>query len=254
MVDPRRFDRVRIVQDRGIDTDDELPRAEDGTKVLDDVLEANDDTLFPLQGALGYDITQTLFVGPNSLVVEGVSDLLYLQTMSATLQAAGRTGLDARWTITPVGGAEKVPTFVALLGTQPDLKIATLIDYQKSGHQEIENLFKRKLLTKNRVLTFAEFTTKTESDVEDMFTPEEYLSLVSKEYGVKIKNSDLTHQAPRILVRLKEYLAQKPLPKGARFNHYRPARWLAENAPSVKLSAESLDRFEAAFVALNALL
>src|SRR6185437_5903349 len=54
MVDPRHFDRIRIVQDKGIDTDEQLPRNEDGTKVFTDVLGAGPDSLFPLQGALGY--------------------------------------------------------------------------------------------------------------------------------------------------------------------------------------------------------
>ena len=65
MVDPARFDRVRIVQDRRVDADDDLPDGEAGTKVTIDVLESTDDSLFPLQGALGYDIAQTLFVGPK---------------------------------------------------------------------------------------------------------------------------------------------------------------------------------------------
>ena len=75
MIDPARFNRVRIVQDRSIDADQDLPDGEAGTKVTIDVLESSDDSLFPLQGALGYDIAQTLFVGPNSLIVEGVSDM-----------------------------------------------------------------------------------------------------------------------------------------------------------------------------------
>lgn len=127
MVDPQHFERVRIVQDKGIDTEAQLPRKEDGTKVFTDVLEAGPDSLFPLQAAMGYEIYQTLFIGPNSLVVEGSSDLLYIQTVSGVLQANGRVGLDSRWTITPVGGSGRVPTFVALLGSQK-LNIATLID------------------------------------------------------------------------------------------------------------------------------
>ena len=44
--------------------------------------------------------------------------------------------------------------------------------------------------------------------------------------------------------------------KGAPFNHYRPARYLAENVAPLKglLSAATLDRWEAAFTALNELL
>lgn len=33
--------------------------------------------MFPLQAVLGYDLAQTLFVGPNCLLVEGLSDIIY---------------------------------------------------------------------------------------------------------------------------------------------------------------------------------
>jgi energy-coupling factor transporter ATP-binding protein EcfA2 len=104
MVDSEHFDRVRIVQDKGIDADEPLERNEDGTKVISNVFEASEDSLFPLQGALGYDIHQSLFVGPNSLVVEGPADLLYLKAMSSVVERGGGVGLSDKWTITPVGG------------------------------------------------------------------------------------------------------------------------------------------------------
>jgi energy-coupling factor transporter ATP-binding protein EcfA2 len=258
MVDPKHFDRVRIVQDKGIDIDVPLPREEDGTKVFTDVLEAGPDSLFPLQGALGYEIYQTLFIGPNNLVVEGASDLLYIQTISGVLQSKGRAGLDSRWTITPVGGSDKVPTFVALIGSQKSLKVATLIDFQKGAAQTIENLYKRKLLQKSHVLTFADFTGKTESDIEDMFDDAFYLQLVNGEFAAALsaplERSDLISGVPRILVRLENYFAAKPLSGGVHFNHYRPARYLAENVATLGIPDDTLDRFEKAFNAANALL
>ena len=258
MVDPQHFERVRIVQDKGIDSDNQLPREEDGTKVFTDVLEAGPDSLFPLQGALGYEIYQTLFIGPNSLVVEGVSDLLYIQTVSGVLQAKGRVGLDNRWTITPVGGSDKVPTFVALIGSQKNLKVATLIDIQKGSQQMIENLYKKKLLKKSHVLTFADFTGTKEADIEDMFDEDFYVELVNGEFAesltVKIKLKDLTSSAPRILVKLEEYFSKKPLKAGAKFNHYRPSRFFAEKLSKLVISDATLDRFERAFKTVNDLL
>ena len=259
MVDPQHFERVRIVQDKGIDTEDVLPREEDGTKVFTDVLEAGPDSLFPLQGALGYEIYQTLFIGPNSLVVEGVSDLLYIQTISGVLQSKGRVWLDSRWTITPVGGSDKVPTFVALIGSQKNLNVATLIDFQKKDQQIIENLYKKRLLKKNHLLTFADFTGKPEADIEDMFDDSFYLQLVKEEFASSLsaKNltpGDLKSRAPRILVRLEEYFSAKPLKGSAKFNHYRPARYLAEKISTLTIPNATLDRFEAAFKAANALL
>ena len=257
MVDAQHFERVRIVEDRSIDVEGE-PEEERkvGTQIFSDVLEAGSDTLFPLQGALGYDIAQTLFVGPNCLIVEGVSDLLYLQTVSALLEMDGREGLDPRWTITPVGGSDKVPTFVALLGSQKSLTVATLIDLQSKDQQSIENLYKRRLLLKKNVHTFADFTNTPEADIEDMFDLSFYLILVNGEFSQhltkRITVTDLQKTTERVLVRLSKFFEKKPL-KSGKFNHYRPARYFTEKVGTLKskLPATSLDRFEAAFKAIN---
>ena len=257
MVDPGRFVRVRIVQDLSIEAhSDDLPEERQGTKVSTDVLEATSDSLFPLQGALGYEIHQSLFIGPNCLVVEGVSDLLYIQTLSAVLQRRGQRGLSSDWTITPVGGASNVPTFVALIGAQTKLNVAVLMDFQKKDQQTIENLYKGKLLKKNQVLTFADFTGASEADIEDMFDPEFSMKLVNGEFGVSLKLSQLSSTHPRILQRLEKRFEKHPLPKHTLFNHYRPARYLSENIGSLEteLADETLDRFQRAFDALNQLL
>jgi predicted ATP-dependent endonuclease of OLD family len=255
MVDPAKFERVRIVQDKSIDTDEVLSDEEDGTKVLRDVLEANEDSLFPLQGALGYDICQTLFVGPNSLVVEGVSDLLILQTVSAILDTKGKARLDERWTITPVGGADKVPTFVALLGAQRGLNIAALIDFQKKDQQPVENLYKSKLLKKEDVLTFARFTGGEEADLEDMFDVDFYLDLVNSEYeadlSAPVTEGRLPASPARIVKRLEAHFLANPLKNNAKFNHYRPARFFAENGKAAVLPETTLKRFQALFEELN---
>ena len=67
MIDPWHFDRVQIVQDlRTEPNSKDLPADKQGTKVIAEVLEAAPESLFPLQGALGYEIYQTLFIGPNT--------------------------------------------------------------------------------------------------------------------------------------------------------------------------------------------
>ena len=257
MVDPNHFDRVRIVQDLSIEsTADDVTSDQEGTKVTQEVLDASSDSLFPLQGALGYEIHQTLFVGPNCLLVEGVSDLLFIQTVSGILQDDGKDGLRSQWTITPVGGADKVPTFIALIGAKAELNLATLIDVQAADRQRIEDLYKRKLLQKQNVHTWADFLERPEADIEDMFEPEFYLQLVNGEFGSEIKLADLQSQHPRILLRIEEHINSEPLPNGAVFNHYRPARFFAEKVKKMAKSIDdnTLQRFQKAFDAVNSLL
>jgi hypothetical protein len=186
MIDPTKFDRVRIVQDLGIDAKEPLRKEQDGTKVLTNVFDATDDSLFPLQGALGYEIQQTLFIGPNSLVVEGPADMLYLRAVSAQLEREGRTGLAEAWVITPAGGSGKVPAFVALLAPQKGMNVATLLDIQNSDRALIEDLYKKKLLKKKQVATYGDFAGKNEADIEDMFDRDFYVSLVNAEFAKEL--------------------------------------------------------------------
>lgn len=259
MIDPNHFGRVRIVQDLGIDSDKPLPKEQDGTKVLTDVFDATDDSLFPLQGALGYDIHQTLFVGPNSLVVEGPADMLFLTGMSNIIERDGGTGLSERWTITPVGGTGKVPTFVALLAPQKGLNIATLLDVQSSDRPIIEALYKKKLLAKKKVLTYADFAGGKEADIEDMFDRDFYLSLVNDEYA-KVLQKPLTLAAlnakqPRVVKAVEAVLEKSPL-KAGQYGHFRPARYFSENLSDLtsKVDADTKERFSKAFERLNGLL
>jgi predicted ATPase len=259
MIEPAKFERVRIVQDLGIDAKEQLPKDQDGTKVLTNVFDATDDSLFPLQGALGYEIQQTLFIGPNSLVVEGPADMLYLRAVSAQLEREGRTGLSEGWVITPVGGSGKVPAFVALLAPQKGMNVATLLDIQNSDRAQIEDLYKKKLLKKKQVATYADFAGANEADVEDMFERDFYVSLVNAEFAKELKTcidaAALNAKETRTVRAIEAFLADNPLKSGV-FGHYRPARYFSENATALwpKISAATKDRFEAAFKHLNALL
>ncbi len=256
MIDPQQFNRVRIVQDSSLEKDGS---EDDGSKVLSDVFAASGDSLFPLQGALGYELYQTLFVGPNSLIVEGPADLLFIQVMSDLLTEEGRAGLDPRWTITPVGGASKVPTFVALLGTQKGIKLATLLDTKATEQPKIEELYKKKLLKKANVLTYADFIGSADADVEDMFEAAFYLELVNAEFkdqlSAPISLAELDSRLPCILQRIEEYFKIKPLQSG-HFTHFRPARYFSENSGKLgkQVSKITRDRFEQAFKELNDLL
>lgn len=259
MIDPQRFARVRIVQDLGIDSKDPLPKDKDGTKVLTNVFDATDDSLFPLQGALGYEIQQTLFIGPNSLIVEGPADMLYLRAVSAQLEREGRIGLSEQWVITPVGGSGKVPTFVSLLAPQKGMNVATLLDIQSTERPQIEDLYKKKLLNKKQVSTYADFTGTADADVEDMFDRDFYVELINAEFAkqlkAKIDPGKLNTHEPRILRAVEAWIAANPLKSGT-FGHYRPARYFSENVTTLwsKVSDVTKDRFEAAFKHLNGLL
>jgi len=236
MVEAKRLQRVRTVED--VD--------QEGTKVSADVLSTSKDTRFPLQAALGYDLAQTLFLGPDNLVVEGPADYLYLQVMSAYLQGVGRTGLNPRWVIVPVGGLDKIPTFVALLGAQ--LNVAVVLEVAGGGTQKVNSLVQRGIIAGEKLIPLTEFTNTAEADIEDLFDVGFYLHLLDRAGSASVKPNQLKNTG-RILKRVEAVT-------GASFDHYQPARYLLEHQVELlkEVDGATFDRFEDLFRRANALL
>lgn len=234
LIDPTKLDRARTVEDR----DDE------GTKVESEILRTTPETVFPLQAALGYELAQTLFVAPDNMAVEGPSDLIYLQIASEQLNAAGREGLDPRWVIVPVGGADKLPTFIALLGVK--LNVAVILDGAAGGSQKINKMIERGLVDAASVVPLAKVIGTSEADIEDMFDPDWYVAL-AKASGVPVTKSKLK-AGTRIVARIEQAI-------GGKYDHYQPARHLLRNPDlAEQFDDATRDRFEALFKQLNGLL
>jgi hypothetical protein len=233
-----------------------------GTKVGDQVLSTDPDTVFPLQGALGYEITQSLFIGEHTLVVEGPSDILYLQAFSAELQRRKREGLDKRWTICPAGGVDKVAAFLSLFAGNK-LHVAVLLDYAHGQKGKVDALKKSKLLRKGHVFTTTEFCKQDEADVEDLLGHKLYISLVNTTYEIDAK-SHITEEAcqksgepsPRVVKQIEAvFRVATTLPE---FDHFFPATWLIQHpeilhGDSAEIS-HALETFEHLFKGLNQLL
>jgi AAA ATPase domain len=259
MVPAERMADVRIVEDV-IKYEGRKPIVL-GTKVSSDALLVDKDTLFPLQAALGYEITQSLFIGKNTLLVEGPSDILYLQAFSAVLRKRKREGLDSRWIICPSGGIDKISPFASLFGAN-NLNIAVLCDLASGDRSKIERLRKCQVLNASQLFTAADFTGKSESDIEDFLNPELFVKLLNNAYGLSKKNLlsvaklDAAMTTERV-VKKAEAAFRVMTQDVQEFDHFYPSDWLIRNPTFLVDSPEldeTLDRFEQAFKAINQVL
>jgi ABC-type transport system involved in cytochrome c biogenesis ATPase subunit len=239
MIQPGFLNRVRLIEDHGKDT---------GAKVTLDVLSTDPDTLFPLQGALGYDIAQNLFIAPNNLVVEGTSDFTYLDIISRHLESlTGRTPLDNSWTILPVGGVDLIPTFIALLGTH--LNLGVLIDSSKGGNQKISRLANQGYIVNSNIVTIGQILGRSQADIEDLFHPQDYLNLYNGAFGKELSTSVLNGDDPIV----KQIARAEGIDS---FDHGKPAEYLLRNRDVIypNLDQETIDNFDSLFNILNSLL
>jgi AAA ATPase domain len=236
MVRSERLNQARIVEDRG---------PEVGTVVDNDAGAVSDpDTLFPLEAALGYDIAQNLFIGRRNVLVEGVSDFIYLTAISGHLTSTGKPGLPMDCRLIPAGGATNIPTFLALLGTHLD--VVVLLDGNTSD-QRIQHAIAVGRVKETRILSIADYCTIPGADIEDLFEAQEYLDLYNATYRKKTKTAALKG-SDRIVKRIAR--AEQEFDHGEVAAHF--LRNLEESLAA--LSPATIDRFEALIATITAVL
>lgn len=211
-------------------------------------------TLFPLQAALGYNIAQSLFIGPKNLVVEGVTDFWVLSAVSEYFAEKGLVSIENDMTITPVGGAQKVQYMVALL-TAEEQKVLVLLDYEKESEATRDELVKNKLIDERSVLFMTEAfeaAPPKEADLEDLLDPTIYETIVRESYAKELIGKELkpNENIPRVAKRMELALRQL----GIDFHKTRPTRHLLskmKSDPASILTSASQRRFEQLFKLVN---
>ncbi|MAS05411.1 MAG: ATP-dependent endonuclease [Ahrensia sp.] len=261
MVPPNRLADCRVVEDVISYAKPQRPESE-GTKITEDVMSTDKDTLFPLQGALGYSVTQSLFVGENSLLVEGPSDILYLQAFANELERRNRKGLDPRWTMCPAGGIDNVRPFVSLFHGN-HLNVAVLSDQGQGDKGKLERIRRSEILAAERLHTIAELLDQDEADIEDLMHPELFCRIINGAYELQGDHSITAEKllaaegAPR-QVKQAEALFRLLPADFPEYSHYRPADWLIRNSGILEgedaTILETLERAEKVFAVYNAML
>ena len=214
-------------------------------------------TLFPIQAALGFTISQSLFVGPNNLIVEGVTDFWILSCVSDYLTDLAKPALPKELTLTPAGGAPKIPYMVALL-TSERLRVLVLFDDEKHARSTKTELVKEKLIREDNVVFVTEGFLSTakpsEADIEDLIDASVYEALVQESYRTELtgKTIALNPNIPRIVKRYEKAFEDL----GLEFHKTRPARLLLNkmaSAPLTIMTPTTLEKFARLFARISEL-
>ncbi len=234
MVDASHLERVRVVEDMGPD---------EGTKVSSRLVTRDPDTLSPLQGALGHDIAQRIFVGPDNLVVEGLSDYTFLTVMSEVLREKDRDHLDPRWRVLPAGGVGTMAAAVALLGQQLDVTVVT--NGGSSLSQRLSALVDPGFLDAQRIVLLGPIAEMATADFEDLFYGEDYVVIYNATFGSTLTMDQLPGDEECITDRIRRVEGD--------FNRNDPSNWFLSNlkTASFVLRPTTLDRFERLCQAIN---
>jgi predicted ATP-dependent endonuclease of OLD family len=231
-----------------------------GTKVGQRILSRDRDTIFPLQGILGFDMAQTLFVGPYVVVVEGPTERAVFEWFSRQLAKRGEEDLDLRWAVCPAEGASKISSFVTLFAGR-GLKIAVFADYHEGQKRMIDHLEESGLLQPGHLLRTSTFADAEESDIEDLIGRELYVELVNRCLGLtgshRLPSSKPDGAEERVVKEVEAHCRVLP-PAYPEFDHYNPIEYLFtlsdEEVGGLPGLDKALERFRRVFRKLNSLI
>lgn len=248
MINLNHLDRIRTVQD----VDDR------GTVISSDTLSNDQDTVFPLQVALGHNLAHTLFLAPHCLMVNSAADLIYLQILGEMCASKGYQRLDPRWVVIPVGNADNLPMFVSLLG-ENYVSVAVLMDVTPKNKEKMELVNKNSIMQRNNPVKWVEVQKIRTADIEDIFEPAFYLKLVNESYAMEllepVSMKAISAKDPRIVQRLEAHFEAENI-AGGHFDAYRPAAYLLENHAQLKheIGDDAIERAVSMFQRVNSLL
>lgn len=197
------LDKVRVV---------EMVDRTTGTKVHLSLTATDDGAILPLQEALGYDLAQSMFFHKKNLVLEGLTDMWYLEGLSNLLMAAGKSGLNDQIALIPANCASKVVYFATILRAQ-NLKIAALLDSDAEGElaakqDTLVNALGNKRILRTKDVYDGQVTTP---EIEDILRVT-LLTIAKEQYGWDATSIAQT-QDKRPIVNILESVAKKEFSK-----------------------------------------
>jgi energy-coupling factor transporter ATP-binding protein EcfA2 len=144
---------------------------------------AESKSIYPVHAALGLSVSDTLMQGCRAIVVEGVSDQLYLSAMKTALIGGGRIKPNRELVFIPTTGAKAIKTVASILGGRDNDLPVVLCGGDQAGIT-LAKVLKDEMYEQvtDRVIMATDILTSVkDAEVED-FMPHAFMSQIIERY------------------------------------------------------------------------
>lgn len=140
-------------------------------------------SIYPIHAALGLTVSDTLLLGCLPVLVEGVSDQIYLSLLKRFLIGKGELQYSKEIVFIPTGGVRGMGPVSKLVSAREDDLPFVLLDSDKTGREYAKNLKNGRYRDeKNKVLAVAEFLSDKEFEIEDLIPTSAIISTIDRMY------------------------------------------------------------------------
>ncbi|HYU87107.1 MAG TPA: AAA family ATPase [Candidatus Bathyarchaeia archaeon] len=230
----------------------ETPR---GTKISEPTKTTDKTALFPLQAALGYALSRGLYTGEYSLLVENITDLWILSTISQHFKEKHHGYIADDIVITPSGGGQKSALFATMLAGQ-NMSVSVLLDSDVEGISVKKQLVESPIARETNVIFVNDASQEPGRvmEVEDLLPPSLYLKFVNDAYSRELGKTRLGNEALAKDVPVRRYVEAELKKREIGFSRFRVARQIMNDFPNIpfsQLPAEFVQNMERLFSFIN---
>lgn len=180
MLDTDKMDRVRAVY---LDSQGKTCASSDLRSSAPDAI--REKSIFAAHAALGLSVSDVLLHGSDPVIVEGVSDQIYMSGIKNLLVASGRIVPKKELVFVPSGGTKGIKAIASIVSTKEDDLPMVIVDSDKNG-TEFSKKLKRDLYLgqEDRILEIRQIVGFEGSEVEDLIP----LEVIAKSFSFLFRN------------------------------------------------------------------
>ena len=205
LVDPMNITRTKVVY---ADVDGKT-NISDNLKIKRKVAQKS---IYPINSAIGITISDTMLIGSKPIIVEGVSDQIYLTYIKRKLMKENVIPFEKELVFMPVDGTKNIKPVVSIItGKEEELPVV-LLDSDVAGEEKKKslkkNLYKeeeKKLLSVNNYI----HTQVENAEIEDIMDERFIIDAVNREFHSEIEDFEFDDKSKKGIVEQIEDFAKE---------------------------------------------
>jgi predicted ATP-dependent endonuclease of OLD family len=160
---------------------------EKGESVVSPDLRSNkkiaEKSIYPIHAAIGITVSETMLYGCQPVLVEGVSDQIYLQLIKKYILSQGKYVNDKEIVFIPTGGVKGMSPVIKILAGRENELPFVILDSDKPGLEKQKQLANGMYSdAKEKILSISTFIGDGEYEIEDLMPDEELARAFSRLY------------------------------------------------------------------------
>lgn len=207
---PFLVDSMNITNTKVVYSDEKgITNVSDNLKIKKKVAQKS---IYPVNSAIGITISDTMLIGTKPIIVEGVSDQIYLTYIKRKLMQTKKMAFDTELVFMPVDGTKNIKPVVSIItGKDEELPIV-LIDCDEAGKQKkislTKNLYKD---STEKLISIEDYLIRKcdNSEIEDMMDSTQIEDAFNREYHAEDSDFEYNPDSSESIVAQMEKFAKE---------------------------------------------